>query len=169
MLTVNVQYISFFKNWLYYASEALDEHREQVVVMAESSNSIPLLRNMGGLYGIHFDVRFDDAWENQTKRFIHQDRWENVVTHRPRQILQLLEEGCSVLYQDVDTAWKEPLFPILDAAGHHDVLFSSDGLTDWRTLTPAHWYFCTCLMYFHPTDASKALVREWKKESETGL
>jgi hypothetical protein len=164
---VNTPYINFFKNWLYHASQALDERREQLVVMAESNDSVPLLRSISGLHGLQFDVRFD-APENES-RFSKSEAgiWSEVVTRRPRQISRLLEEGCSVLYQDVDTAWMEPLFPVLEAAGQHDLLLADDGKeANWDS--SSFLYLCTCLMYFHPTDRSKALVRSWQQACESG-
>jgi len=78
-----------------------------------------------------------------------------VTTHRPRQILRWLDEGCTVLYNDLDSAWVRPVFPVLDALGVHDIVVANDDLGG------GPGYLCTCFLYVQPTAASRAFMEEW--------
>merc|ERR1740123_1437845 len=85
--------------------------------------------------------------------------WGKVVTHRPMQILELLNAGCSVLYSDIDLVWVKPIFPELDALGEYDAYIANDGADDAHTD-----YLCTCTMYFHPTPGNKLLMDLWRRK-----
>lgn len=48
----------------------------------------------------------------------------NFTSRRPRHLLQILELGYSVMYNDVDMAWLADPFPYI--VGDHDVYFMDD-------------------------------------------
>jgi hypothetical protein len=48
----------------------------------------------------------------------------NFTSRRPRHLLQILELGYSVMYNDVDMVWLADPFPYL--VGDHDVYFMDD-------------------------------------------
>lgn len=48
----------------------------------------------------------------------------NFTSRRPRHLLQVLELGYNVMYNDVDMVWLADPFPYLQ--GQHDVYFTDD-------------------------------------------
>ena len=54
-----------------------------------------------------------------------------MTSRRPRHLLQILELGYSVMYNDVDMVWLADPFPYL--VGNHDVYFMDD-MSEVRTI-----------------------------------
>lgn len=146
-----------FRNWLFHASRFLSPQTDQLVIAAESQNTVPIMKALSGLFGVHWDVQFSGSSGDNDKEVSTYGKgiWSKVVTHRPSQILQLLNQGCSVLYQDIDTVWTRSMFPEIDSAGEFDAYIANDNDN------VKNRYLCTCLMYFHPTIANKQLMERW--------
>jgi len=166
LVTANEQYVSLFSNWLIHAAPFLNPETDQLVVAAESSAAVAVLRNISMSGSTHFDVVFDDHWGSASYNASSSTKyaspiWANVVTHRPRQILNMLELGCSVLYNDIDTAWIKPVFAALDSYGRHDLMLPDDNR---HSQGKRSHYLCTCLMYFRPTTNNRALLLGWAEK-----
>lgn len=56
----------------------------------------------------------------------------NFTSRRPRHLLQILELGYNVMYNDVDMVWLKDPFPYLQ--GEHDVYFTDDMTAVLKTL-----------------------------------
>ena len=68
----------------------------------------------------------------------------NFTSRRPRHLLQILELGYAVMYNDVDMVWLADPFPYL--VGSHDVYFMDD-MTDVRiSVSLSLWLLEDCLM-----------------------
>eukprot|EP00445_Apocalathium_hangoei_P067407 CAMPEP_0204143732 /NCGR_PEP_ID=MMETSP0361-20130328/20677_1 /ASSEMBLY_ACC=CAM_ASM_000343 /TAXON_ID=268821 /ORGANISM="Scrippsiella Hangoei, Strain SHTV-5" /LENGTH=420 /DNA_ID=CAMNT_0051097637 /DNA_START=71 /DNA_END=1334 /DNA_ORIENTATION=+ len=166
LVTANEQYVRMFSNWLIHAAPFLNPETDQLVVAAESKAAVAILRNISMSGSTHFDVVFDDHWGSASSKGSSGSKygspiWANVVTHRPRQILNMLELGCSVLYNDIDTAWIKPVFAALDRYGRHDLMLPDDNK---HTKGKNRHYLCTCLMYFRPTTNNRALLLGWAEK-----
>lgn len=160
LVQANPQYLEMFRNWLFFAARFLNPETDQLVIAAESASTVPAMKALSGLFGVRWDVQFIGASSNEDEAESTYGKgvWSKVVTHRPMQILQLLNEGCSVLYQDIDTVWTKPIFAEIDSAGPFDAYIASDNDN------PKNRYLCTCLMYFHPTLENKDIMQKWGKK-----
>lgn len=153
LVQANSQYEDFFRNWLFHAAKLWNSETDQLVVAAESNVSAVRLRSLSGLFGVHWDVQFiGSTGESLQADAYGTGTWTKVVTHRPAQIMRLLNLGCSVLYSDIDIAWVKPVWPAIDASGKFDTYAASDGGSKDR---------CTCTLYMHPTVANNDLMERW--------
>ena len=91
----------------------------------------------------------------------------NFTSRRPRHLLQILELGYAVMYNDVDMVWLADPFPYL--VGSHDVYFMDD-MTDVRiSVSLSLWLLEDCLMMWwlsvqvKPLNHSHALPPPGKK------
>ncbi|GER46372.1 UDP-D-xylose:L-fucose alpha-1,3-D-xylosyltransferase 1 [Striga asiatica] len=95
----------------------------------------------------------------------------NFTARRPRHLLQILELGYNVMYNDVDMVWLADPFPYLE--GKHDVYFTDDmayvkPLDHSHDLPPpgkkGRTYICSCMIYLRPTSGAKLLMNKWIEE-----
>lgn len=160
LVTVSVEYMVFFRNWLHYAELTLRDDAVQIVVAAEddavaqelqhveSSLSFAVLGHSGSL------TRKDavQLWDFGTPEY------SALVGKRPTRVMHFLSRGCSVLYADIDAVWIRPVLPEIANLGVHSLYLTDDSRGN---LGFTEWYLCSCLLYMHPTDAIKQLVTDW--------
>ncbi|KAL5662067.1 hypothetical protein ACJX0J_029192, partial [Zea mays] len=95
----------------------------------------------------------------------------NFTSRRPRHLLQILELGYSVMYNDVDMVWlADPFAYIVE---NHDVYFMDD-MAPVKPLDHSHelpppgkkgrTYICSCMLFLRPTEGAKLLLRKWIEE-----
>merc|ERR1719189_794304 len=85
-----------------------------------------------------------------------------VVMQRPREILDLLDQGCSVLYSDIDAVWVKDPFLEIGAAGPGNLYVTDDGkITNWLHPLESTVNYCTCFLYVQPHAATKQLMEAW--------
>lgn len=58
----------------------------------------------------------------------------NFTSRRPKHLLQLLELGYNVMYNDVDMVWLSDPFPYFE--GNHDIYFMDDMTAVWKENSP---------------------------------
>ncbi|MBA0560032.1 hypothetical protein Golob_016958 [Gossypium lobatum] len=97
---VSQPYLPFLNNWL--ISITRQKHQEKVLVIAEDYATL---------------YKINEKWPGHAGFF-------NFTSRRPRHLLQILELGYSVMYNDVDMVWFGDPFCYLE--GNHDVYFSDD-------------------------------------------
>nr|CAD1833473.1 unnamed protein product [Ananas comosus var. bracteatus] len=95
----------------------------------------------------------------------------NFTSRRPRHLLQILELGYSVMYNDVDMVWLADPFRYLE--GNHDVYFTDDmaavkPLNHPHDLPPpgkkGRTYICSCMIFLRPTEGAKKVMNKWIEE-----
>merc|ERR1719330_123065 len=86
--------------------------------------------------------------------------YSDVVWRRPEHILRFLAEGCTVLYSDVDAAWKKDPFQDIGEAGKGDLYMTQDD-------SFAKGHFCTYFLYVQPTPRQKELMHDWAQGKST--
>ncbi|XP_050156235.1 UDP-D-xylose:L-fucose alpha-1,3-D-xylosyltransferase MGP4-like [Malus sylvestris] len=95
----------------------------------------------------------------------------NFTSRRPRHLLQILELGYNVMYNDVDMVWLADPFPYFE--GNHDVYFTDD-MTSVKPLKHSHdlpppgkkgrTYICSCMIFLRPTSGAKLVMKKWIEE-----
>merc|ERR1711994_983116 len=106
--------MGMLRNWVFHASRFINPRTDQLVVAAESEASVKVLKDLSGLFGVHWDVQFiGRSSENGEMNSSFGNRaFRDVTNHRPQQILEIPKKKCSVLYHDIDAAWTKPVFPV---------------------------------------------------------
>ncbi|KMZ60203.1 Nucleotide-diphospho-sugar transferase family protein [Zostera marina] len=164
---VSYPYMDFLKNWL--ISVASFGHAGKVLVVAEDYETLeyvnrrwpghsvlipPALENVGGI-----------AHKFGSQGFF------NFTSRRPKHLLQLLELGYNVMYNDVDMVWLSDPFPYFK--GNHDVYFLDDmpkvkPLNHPHDLPPpgkkGRTYICSCMIFLRPTYGAKLIMKKWIEE-----
>jgi len=179
MVTLNNDYINMFENWLHYAGGWL-KNTEKLVVVAEDRDVLkPLdevLKSQKKNNLTEFVVSSqpkDDAvkWGNDATKsngFLHHHVFEPkfgtrefgaVMTQRPSYIRAFLDEGCTVLFSDIDNVWVHNPFNQIAEFPQKDILATDDDPNNKKSD-----YLCACFLYIQPTQASRDLVRDWEKE-----
>eukprot|EP00929_Paragymnodinium_shiwhaense_P114239 TRINITY_DN82587_c0_g1_i1.p1 TRINITY_DN82587_c0_g1~~TRINITY_DN82587_c0_g1_i1.p1 ORF type:complete len:366 (+),score=55.97 TRINITY_DN82587_c0_g1_i1:147-1244(+) len=183
MTTVNWEYLDFFENWLLSAERHINKATDQIVVIPEQQNVTARLYQLrqpgGGFSPARFEV-LEDGY-SQSMRHARSDAatkhpyksagFNKLVNRRAEHVAKLVEDGCEVLYVDIDTVWlKNPLKDV-EAVGEADLYLVDDaglprlvrehscGLDD-----PAQ--FCSCFIYVRPTNAGKQFMRSWVASTE---
>lgn len=97
----------------------------------------------------------------------------NFTARRPRHLLNILELGYNVMYNDVDMVWLKDPFPYLE--GNHGIYFMDDMATV-KPLNHSHDlpppgkkgrpYICSCMIFLRPTSGAKLVLRKWIQELE---
>jgi len=156
LVTVNSEYLGMFKNWLHFASRFLKE-TEQLRVVAEDEAVIGPLKEMQKR-----SPTFDLVSRHENPLAFIQAPWATdgfgkVVWDRPGQMFQMLEAGCSVLYNDIDTVWVNDPFIDIQAAEPSKLYLTDDA-----------GQLCTCFMYVNPdVRTTNKLIREWGESKAT--
>mmetsp|Transcript_152070 Transcript_152070/g.369312 ORF Transcript_152070/g.369312 Transcript_152070/m.369312 type:complete len:335 (-) Transcript_152070:171-1175(-) len=183
LVTVSTDFMPFFQNWLHYAGPFLTSS-EQVVAFAEDKQVVPMLRRF-----LHEGARTpfkiaipanetqiswnviaaaaDRSYSQDVYKIRIQDihpfnskAYNEIVSQRPRQIMHFLEQGCSVLYSDIDMAWLQNPFDAISRAGDYEMYVTDD--RDKKPASLTSTYLCSCFLYMHPTSNVKAVISLWE-------
>ncbi|XAR63006.1 Fucosylgalactoside 3-alpha-galactosyltransferase [Bertholletia excelsa] len=162
---VSQPYLPFLNNWL--ISIARQKHQDQVLVIAEDYATLYKVNEKWPGHA----VLVPPAPDSQTAHKFGSQGFFNFTSRRPRHLLQILELGYNVMYNDVDMVWLADPFPYLE--GKHDVYFTDDmaavkPLNHSHALPPpgkkGRTYMCSCMIYMRPTDGAKLVIKKWIEE-----
>nr|XP_043620683.1 UDP-D-xylose:L-fucose alpha-1,3-D-xylosyltransferase MGP4-like [Erigeron canadensis] len=162
---VSQPYLPFLNNWL--ISIVRQKHHQKVLVIAEDYST---LFTVNAKWPGHA-VLIPPAPDFQLAHKFGSQGFFNFTSRRPRHLLQILELGYSVMYNDVDMVWLADPFPYLK--GKHDVYFMDDmaavkPLDHPNVLPPpgkkGRTYICSCMIYMHPTPGAKLVMQKWIEE-----
>ncbi|CAA0838942.1 UDP-D-xylose\\x3aL-fucose alpha-1-3-D-xylosyltransferase MGP4 [Striga hermonthica] len=162
---VSEAYLPFLNNWL--ISIARQRQQDRVLVIAED---YPTLEKVNERWPGHA-VLVPPALEAASAHKFGSQGFFNFTARRPRHLLQILELGYNVMYNDVDMVWLADPFPYLE--GEHDVYFTDDmayvkPLDHSHDLPPpgkkGRTYICSCMIYLRPTSGAKLLLNKWIEE-----
>ncbi|KAL3536755.1 hypothetical protein ACH5RR_000121 [Cinchona calisaya] len=162
---VSEAYLPFLNNWL--ISIVRQNHHDQVLVIAEDYLTLFKVNlNWPG-----HAVLIPPALESQSAHKFGSQGFFNFTSRRPRHLLQILELGYNVMYNDVDMVWLADPFPYLQ--GEHDVYFTDD-MAAVKPLNHSHdlpppgkkgrTYICSCMIYLRPTSGAKLIMKKWIEE-----
>ncbi|KAL6181420.1 hypothetical protein ACLB2K_048075 [Fragaria x ananassa] len=164
---VSEPYLPFLNNWL--ISIARQKHQDKVLVIAE---------DYGTLYKVNerwpgHAVLIPPALDAKAAHKFGSQGFFNFTSRRPRHLLNILELGYSVMYNDVDMVWLADPFPYL--VGNHDVYFTDD-MTPVKPLNHSHdlppigkkgrTYICSCMIFLRPTSGAKLIMKKWIEEMQ---
>ncbi|XP_042504347.1 UDP-D-xylose:L-fucose alpha-1,3-D-xylosyltransferase MGP4-like isoform X2 [Macadamia integrifolia] len=162
---VSQPYLPFLNNWL--ISIARQKHQEKVLVIAEDYATLYKVNQKWPGHAI----LIPPAPDAQTAHKFGSQGFFNFTSRRPRHLLQILELGYNVMYNDVDMVWLADPFPYLQ--GYHDVYFTDD-MAAVKPLNHSHalpapgkkgrTYICSCMIFLHPTSGAKQIMRKWIEE-----
>ncbi|KAK8326238.1 hypothetical protein V6Z11_A11G102400, partial [Gossypium hirsutum] len=124
--TVSQPYLPFLNNWL--ISITRQKYQEKVLVIVEDYATL---------------YKVNKKWPGHAVLGFF-----NFTSRRLRHLLQILELGYSVMYNDVDMVWFGDPFCYLE--GNHDVT----SLMTWLR----------CVIFLRPTDGAKLVMKKWTEE-----
>ncbi|KAL0712224.1 hypothetical protein Bca4012_019202 [Brassica carinata] len=163
--TVSYPFFPFLNNWLISVSR--QKHQDKVLVIAEDYAT---LYKVNSKWPGHA-VLIPPALDSQTAHNFGSQGFFNLTSRRPEHLLQLLELGYNVMYNDVDMVWLQDPFPYLE--GNHDVYFMDDKTTI-KPLSRSHdmppsvrngrTNICSCMIFLRPTNGAKLLMKQWMEE-----
>ncbi|XP_051132591.1 UDP-D-xylose:L-fucose alpha-1,3-D-xylosyltransferase MGP4-like [Andrographis paniculata] len=165
---VSEAYLPFLNNWL--ISVARQKHHDKVLVIAEDYATLDKVNERWPGHA----VLIPPALEAAAAHKFGSQGFFNFTARRPRHLLQILELGYNVMYNDVDMVWLADPFPYL--VGEHDVYFTDDmayvkPLNHSPALPPpgkkGRTYICSCMIYMRPTPGSKLLMKKWIEELQS--
>lgn len=165
LAAVSGPYLPFLSNWLISVRRA--GRADQVLVIAEDYET---LDRINAAWPGHA-VLVPPAPDAQTAHKFGSQGFFNFTSRRPRHLLQILELGYSVMYNDVDMVWlADPFAYIVE---NHDVYFMDD-MAPVKPLDHSHelpppgkkgrTYICSCMLFLRPTEGAKLLLRKWIEE-----
>ncbi|XP_059312548.1 UDP-D-xylose:L-fucose alpha-1,3-D-xylosyltransferase MGP4 [Lycium ferocissimum] len=164
---VSEPYLPFLNNWL--ISIVRQKHHEKVLVIAED---YPTLFKVNERWPGHA-VIIPPVLESQTAHKFGSQGFFNFTSRRPRHLLQILELGYNVMYNDVDMVWLADPFQYLE--GKHDIYFMDD-MAAVKHLNHSHGlpppgkkgrpYICSCMIYARPTNGAKLVMKKWIEEMQ---
>ncbi|KAK8958100.1 hypothetical protein KSP40_PGU015008 [Platanthera guangdongensis] len=162
---VSQPYLPFLQNWLISISR--QKHQDEVLVIAEDYATLYKINQKWPGHAVLIPPVPDD----QVAHKFGSLGFFNFTSRRPKHLLNILELGYNVMYNDVDMVWLADPFPYLQ--GHHDVYFTDD-MTAVKPLNHPHslpqpskkgrTYICSCMIFLRPTNGAKALLRKWIEE-----
>ncbi|KAJ8427374.1 hypothetical protein Cgig2_000503 [Carnegiea gigantea] len=190
---VSEPYLQFLNNWLISVSR--QNHQDMVLVVAEDYATLykvnkrwpghavlipPVLEpHSAHRFG---SLKFKCLISSQEPKHLANSNGEvggysgwmgffNFTARRPRHLLNILDLGYNVMYNDVDMVWLKDPFPYLE--GNHDVYFMDDMATvkPWNhshDLPPpgkkGRPYICSCMIFLRPTSGAKLVLQKWIDE-----
>ncbi|XP_074558428.1 UDP-D-xylose:L-fucose alpha-1,3-D-xylosyltransferase MGP4-like [Curcuma longa] len=162
---VSEPFLPLLNNWL--ISVARQKRQDQVLIFAEDYATLyEINRRWPG-----HAVLVQPAPDSQTAHNFGSQGFFNITSRRPRHLLDILELGYSVMYNDVDMVWVADPFRYLE--GNHDVYFADDEvavkpLNHSHDLPPpgadGHTYVCSCMLFLRPTRGAKKAMSSWIQE-----
>ncbi|XP_042404181.1 UDP-D-xylose:L-fucose alpha-1,3-D-xylosyltransferase 1-like [Zingiber officinale] len=163
--SVSEPFLPMLNNWL--ISIARQKRQDQVLIFAEDYATLyEINRRWPG-----HAVLVQPAPDSQTAHDYGSQGFYNITSRRPRHLLDILELGYSVMYNDVDIVWVADPFRYLE--GDHDVYFTDDMFAE-KPLNHSHnlpppetdgqTNICSCMIFLRPTRGGKKLIRNWIEE-----
>ncbi|KAF3784129.1 UDP-D-xyloseL-fucose alpha-1-3-D-xylosyltransferase [Nymphaea thermarum] len=162
---VSQPYLPFLNNWL--ISITKQKHEEKVLVIAEDYATLYKVNQKWPGHA----VLIPPAPDAQTAHKFGSQGFFNFTSRRPRHLLDILELGYNVMYNDVDMVWLKDPFPFFK--GNHDVYFTDDMAMvkplDHPHTLPApgkkgRTYICSCMIFLRPTIGAKKVMKKWIEE-----
>ncbi|KAL2892089.1 UDP-D-xylose:L-fucose alpha-1 3-D-xylosyltransferase MGP4 [Bienertia sinuspersici] len=162
---VSEPYLDFLNNWL--ISVTRQKHQDKVLVIAEDYNTLYRVNERWPGHA----VLIPPVLESHSAHKFGSLGFFNFTARRPRHLLNILELGYSVMYNDVDMVWLKDPFTYLD--GNHDVYFMDDvaavkPLNHSHALPPpgkkGRPYVCSCMIFLRPTSGAKLAMTKWIEE-----
>ncbi|CAN6853055.1 unnamed protein product [Brassica oleracea] len=167
--TVSSPFVPFLNNWLISVSR--QKHQDKVLVIAEDYATLYKVNKKWPGHA----VLIPPALDSQTAHKFGSKGFFKFTSRRPRHLLQLLELGYNVMYNDVDMVWLQDPFQYLE--GSHDAYFADDRTTI-KYLNQSHvlpppdrngvTYICSCMIFLRHTKGAKLLMKKWIKELQDG-
>lgn len=164
---VSEPYLPFLNNWL--ISITRQKHQDKVLVIAEDYATLYKVNERWPGHA----VLIPPALDAQSAHKFGSQGFFNFTSRRPRHLLNILELGYSVMYNDVDMVWLADPFPYL--VGNHDVYFTDD-MTPVKPLNHSHdlpppgkkgrTYICSCMIFLRPTSGAKLIMKKWIEEMQ---
>ncbi|KAG7553318.1 Nucleotide-diphospho-sugar transferase [Arabidopsis thaliana x Arabidopsis arenosa] len=165
---VSSPFLPFLNNWLISVSR--QKHQEKVLVIAEDYITLYKVNEKWPGHA----VLIPPALDSKTAYSFGSQGFFNFTARRPQHLLQILELGYNVMYNDVDMVWLQDPFQYL--AGSHDAYFTDD-MPQIKPLNHSHdlpppdqngeTYICSCMIYLRPTDGAKLLMKKWSEELQS--
>lgn len=162
---VSQPYLPFLNNWLISISR--QKHQDKVLVIAEDYATLYKVNERWPGHA----VLVPPAPNSQTAHKFGSQGFFNFTSRRPRHLLQILELGYNVMYNDVDMVWLADPFPYLE--GNHDVYFTDD-MPQVKPLKHSHalpppgkkgrTYICSCMIFLRSTNGAKLVMKKWIEE-----
>ncbi|KAI4328855.1 hypothetical protein L6164_021178 [Bauhinia variegata] len=162
---VSQPYLPFLNNWL--ISITRQKHQDKVLVIAEDYATLYKVNERWPGHA----VLIPPVLDAETAHKFGSKGFFNFTARRPQHLLQIVELGYNVMYNDVDMVWLADPFPYLQ--GNHDAYFTDD-MTAIKPLNHSHDlpppgkkgrpYICSCMIFLRPTNGAKLLMKMWIKE-----
>ncbi|XP_020580899.1 UDP-D-xylose:L-fucose alpha-1,3-D-xylosyltransferase MGP4-like [Phalaenopsis equestris] len=162
---VSQPYLPFLQNWLISISR--QNHQDEVLIIAEDYATLYTVNQRWPGHA----VLVPPVPDSRIAHKFGSQGFFNFTSRRPRHLLDILELGYNVMYNDVDMVWLSDPFPYLE--GHHDIYFTDD-MAVVKPLNHSHGlpqpgkkgrtYICSCMIFLRPTDGAKAVLRKWIEE-----
>ncbi|XP_028755371.1 UDP-D-xylose:L-fucose alpha-1,3-D-xylosyltransferase MGP4 [Neltuma alba] len=162
---VSQPYLAFLNNWL--ISIARQNRQDMVLVIAEDYATLYKVNERWPGHA----VLIPPVLDGEAAHKFGSQGFFNFTARRPRHLLQILELGYNVMYNDVDMVWLADPFPYLE--GSHDVYFTDD-MTTIKPLNHSHDlpppgkkgrpYICSCMIFLRTTDGAKLVMKKWIEE-----
>ncbi|KAL8138482.1 hypothetical protein V2J09_004483 [Rumex salicifolius] len=164
---VSEPYLPFLNNWL--ISVARHGHQDKVLVIAEDYGTLLRVNERWPGHAVIIPPVLD----LQSAHKFGSQGFFNFTARRPRHLLNILELGYTVMYNDVDMVWMADPFPYME--GNHDIYFTDDMATV-KPINHSHGlpppgkkgrpYICSCMILLRPTDGAKLVLRKWIQEMQ---
>ncbi|KAG0564646.1 hypothetical protein KC19_8G127900 [Ceratodon purpureus] len=163
--TVSQPYLEFLNNWL--ISLARQNRHQAALIIAEDYATLDFVNTRWPGHAVLIPPALH---EESNLRFGSQGFF-NLTSRRPQYLLEILELGYSVLYNDVDMVWLADPFSYFK--NKRDVYITDDMAMikpedHSHALPPpgknGRTYICSCMLYLRPTEGAKLLMRAWIKE-----
>ncbi|XP_010415001.1 PREDICTED: UDP-D-xylose:L-fucose alpha-1,3-D-xylosyltransferase 3 [Camelina sativa] len=162
---VSYPFLPFLSNWLISISR--QKHHEKVLVIAEDYATLYKVNEKWPGHA----VLIPPALDPQSAHKFGSQGFYNLTSRRPQHLLNILELGYNVMYNDVDMVWLQDPFDYLQ--GSHDVYFMDDMIAV-KPLNHSHdlpplsrggvTYVCSCMIFLRSTDGAKLLMKKWVEE-----
>jgi hypothetical protein len=171
-VTVSIDFIDMFRNWLLSATAFLDKETDQLVVHPHDDEAVEHLQHLQSMKtSLPFKIvdSSSDNSSNYTSRRLFDYKtkaYAKIVGQRPNLMYAWLKEGCTVLYVDIDTVWRKPVFPALAKQGVHSLYVANDSVYASSGLFVS---MCTCFLYCQPIDSIKELMLDWASLIKPGM
>ncbi|KAL9228890.1 hypothetical protein vseg_004420 [Gypsophila vaccaria] len=162
---VSEPYLMFLNNWL--ISVGRQGYKDSVLVIAEDYSTLFKVNDRWPGHAVLVPPVIEGG---QAHKFGSLGFF-NFTARRPQHLLNILELGYNVMYNDVDMVWLKDPFPYLE--GNHDIYFMDDvaavkPLNHSHDLPPpgkkGRPYVCSCMIFLRPTDGAKLAMRKWIEE-----
>jgi len=176
MVSFSSSYFDFLTNWFVTSAKFLTDD-DVVVVVAEDDAALSLMTDTSiveqlGRPFVLMDhksqfVKFDgevprvktaDILDHLSTSSWGTQVYEKATKAKPRHMLTLLQQGCTVYWTDIDAVWTAGLWGVFASMGSHDLYVTDDAK---GALWPHKWNLCTCQMYVQPTDSIIKLFQDW--------